>query len=81
MNIRNILFFFGDQHRSDCLGCYGNDLVRTPVLDRFCASGTRFTRAISPSPICTPARACVQTGLYAHDQVDRDSVALRAPKP
>lgn len=65
--IRNIMFFFGDQHRSDCLGCYGNEIVRTPTLDSLSETGTRFTRALSTSPVCTPARASVQTGLHAHD--------------
>ncbi len=65
--IRNVVFLLADQHRADCLGCYGNPIVRTPHLDALCEHGVRFTRALSPSPICTPARACIQTGFYAHD--------------
>lgn len=61
--IRNVLFFLADQHRSDCIGCYGNDVVRTPNIDRLAQRGIRFDRAFTPAAICTPARACIQTGL------------------
>jgi len=65
--IRNILVLFADQHRQDCIGAYGNTIVRTPNLDRLARTGIRFTNAYSPAPVCTPARACVQTGRWAHN--------------
>jgi arylsulfatase A-like enzyme len=59
----NILFLFPDQHRPDWLGCAGNGLpVRTPHIDRLAARGVRFTNAFTPSPLCSPARACLATG-------------------
>lgn len=61
--IRNILLLLADQHRRDCVGCYGNDIVRTPNIDSLAAGGVRFTHAFTPIAICTPARACIQTGL------------------
>jgi arylsulfatase A-like enzyme len=64
--IRNIVLFFVDQQRQDCIGCYGNDIVQTPVIDRLAASGVRFTNCYTPAPVCTPARMCLQTGLWAH---------------
>jgi arylsulfatase A-like enzyme len=64
--IRNVLFLVTDQHRADCLGCYGNGIVRTPNIDRLAATGVRFTNAFSPTPTCAPARACILTGLRAH---------------
>lgn len=48
------------------LGCYGVPGVHTPHLDRFAASGLRFTRAFSTSPGCSPARAGIATGRYPH---------------
>jgi len=66
-NIRNILVLFVDQQRQDCLGCYGNPVVRTPSIDRLARTGIRFTNAYTPSPVCTPARTSVQTGLWAHN--------------
>ena len=64
-SIRNILLLVGDQHRQDCLGCYGHPVVRTPNLDRLAGEGMRFTHAFTPTAICTPARACIQTGRIA----------------
>jgi len=61
--IRNIVLILADQHRADCLGCYGNPIVRTPNIDALAGRGVRFTHAFTPSAICTPARASIQTGL------------------
>ena len=63
----NLLFILSDEHARQGLGCYGNPLVRTPVLDRLAARGTRFTQAYTPSPICVPARASLATGRYVHE--------------
>lgn len=64
--IRNVLLFLVDQHRQDCLGCYGNKVVRTPNIDRLAAGGIRFNNAFTPTAVCTPARTSLQTGLWAH---------------
>jgi arylsulfatase A-like enzyme len=61
----NILFVFTDQQRWDTLGSYGNPMGLTPTLDALAAQGVRFTHAFTPQPLCGPARACLQTGLYA----------------
>ena len=58
----NILFLFPDQHRWDWLGCHGDLDLHTPNLDKLAAGGTRFTRCYTPSPVCSPARACLATG-------------------
>ena len=59
----NILFLMADQLRADCLGCYGNDVIRTPNLDRLASQGVRFTSAYTSVPSCTPARSALLTGL------------------
>lgn len=58
----NILLFFPDQHRFDWLGTTPGLPVRTPNLDRLGKRGVRFTRALTPSPLCAPARACLASG-------------------
>lgn len=58
----NFLFLFPDQHRPDWLGGTPGLPLRTPHLDGLRARGTQFTRAICPSPLCAPSRACVATG-------------------
>ncbi len=66
-DIKNILFLFVDQQRWDCLGCYGNSVVQTPNIDRLAAHGIRFENTFTPTPLCTPARTSLQTGLWAHN--------------
>ena len=58
----NILFVLPDQHRPDWLGCNPDLPVRTPNLDRLARNGIRFTNAFTPSPLCSPARACLAAG-------------------
>ena len=63
MNRRpNFLFIITDQHRADHLGCYGNDIVRTPNIDGLAAAGTRWDRFYVANPICMPNRASIMTG-------------------
>ncbi|XDV29893.1 hypothetical protein PO909_032924 [Leuciscus waleckii] len=47
------------------LGCYGNDTIRTPNIDRLAASGVKLTHHISAAPLCTPSRTAFMTGRYA----------------
>lgn len=62
---QNIVFFFSDQQRADTLGCNGQTLPVTPRLDRFaCEDAVNFASAFTPQPVCGPARAMLQTGLY-----------------
>jgi len=60
----NILWICTDQQRFDTLGCYGNDVVETPVLDSLADRGIRFDQCFSQSPVCTPSRASFLTGRY-----------------
>ncbi len=61
----NILVFFSDQQRWDTCGCYGQELPVTPNLDRMAGEGVKFEYAFTCQPVCGPARACLQSGLYA----------------
>ena len=60
----NIVFIMSDQQRHDMLSCNGSPHVSTPSLDRLAESGTRFTRAYTACPLCTPARAALFTGMW-----------------
>ena len=51
-----------DQHRADHLGCYGNDIVQTPNIDKLAAGGVTFDRFYVATPVCMPNRACLMTG-------------------
>lgn len=72
---KNIVLLFPDQLRADFLGCYGARFIKTPNIDALCSDGVRYERALSPSPVCIPARAsmltgqnCIKTGVFHNDQ-------------
>ncbi|MBW3636180.1 MAG: sulfatase-like hydrolase/transferase [Armatimonadetes bacterium] len=60
----NVLFLMSDEHRADVAGFAGNRVVRTPFLDELARTGTTFSNAYTPSPICIPARQCLAAGKY-----------------
>jgi arylsulfatase A-like enzyme len=62
----NVLVIQPDQHRAQTMGCSGDEQAKTPNLDRLAANGVRFTNAASSSPVCSPFRGSMQTGLYCH---------------
>ncbi|KAI5628609.1 arylsulfatase D, partial [Silurus asotus] len=46
------------------VGCYGNDTIRTPNVDRMAREGVMLTQHVSAAPLCTPSRAAFMTGRY-----------------
>lgn len=73
----NVLIIQPDQHRGTILGCAGDAQAITPNLDRLAAEGIRFTHCASSSPLCSPFRGTMQTGLYPHKHgVDRNNILL-----
>lgn len=57
---KNIIFYFSDQQRWDTV----NPQV-TPNLTKLASEGVKFENNFTCQPVCGPARACLQTGLYA----------------
>lgn len=60
----NIIFVFTDDFGWGDLGSYGGKIVPTPNLDRMAAEGVRFTQFYVASPICSPSRTGVTTGMF-----------------
>lgn len=60
----NILVVIADDMGVHQLGCYGSSFYETPHLDLLAAGGARFATAYSTSPVCSPARASLYTGLH-----------------
>jgi len=77
----NILFLFTDQQRHDTIRALGNDIIRTPVLDRLVREGTSFSRGYTPSPVCVAARSSLMTGLPPHINGCTDNSPLPQPRP
>ena len=59
----NIVIIMTDNHGAWTLGCYGNNEIRTPNIDRLAAQGTLFTHCFSSNSVCSPTRATFLTGL------------------
>lgn len=59
----NILWFVVDDMSAN-LSCYGETLIQTPNIDRLAREGTRFTKAFTTAPVCSPCRSAFITGMY-----------------
>ncbi len=59
----NLLLLLPDQWRPDWMPGQPNIPLRFPNLEKLLARGVKFTHAITPSPLCAPARACLASGL------------------
>uniref|UniRef100_A0A668AVK3 Arylsulfatase D n=1 Tax=Myripristis murdjan TaxID=586833 RepID=A0A668AVK3_9TELE len=59
-----ILMIVDDMGIGD-VGCYGNDTIRTPNIDRLASEGVKLNQHIAAAPLCTPSRAAFLTGRYA----------------
>jgi len=59
----NIILFISDDHGYADSGAYGDTYVRTPNIDRLADQSMRFTHAFAASPLCSPSRCVIETGL------------------
>ncbi len=76
----NVLFILCDDLRPAALGCYGSPQVKTPQIDRLAAEGVRFANAFCTTSLCSPSRASLLTGLYAHKHGVRDNFTELNPQ-
>ena len=60
----NIILILTDDMGIGDVGCYGGRVAPTPNIDRLAAEGTRFTQYYSGSPICSPSRVSLTTGMH-----------------
>src|SRR6266699_3966246 len=73
----NVLFILADDLGYGDLSCYGRPDYKTPVLDKMCAEGLKFTDAYASAPVCTPTRTAFITGRYPQ----RLAIGLEEPLP
>ena len=62
----NFLFIMTDTQATNMVGCYSGKPLNTQNIDSLAAEGIRFNSAYTCSPVCTPARAGLFTGIYAN---------------
>ncbi|MEY4940294.1 MAG: hypothetical protein RIQ93_2029 [Verrucomicrobiota bacterium] len=76
----NVIFIVVDDLRWDEMGYAGHPYSRTPSIDRIAHEGVHFRNAFATTPLCSPSRATILTGLYAHrhgitDNTDRSAAS------
>jgi arylsulfatase A-like enzyme len=62
----NILYIMADDHAAHAISAYGSQINKTPNIDRIAKDGIRFANCFVTNSICTPSRAAILTGKYAH---------------
>ena len=70
----NVIFIMADDMGYGEAGCYGQELIQTPNIDRMAAEGMRFTQAYAGGTVCTPSRSVLMTGLHGGHTPARDNV-------
>jgi N-acetylglucosamine-6-sulfatase len=65
---RNVILILSDDHRYDFMGFHPNapEWLETPALDRLAAGGAHIQNAFVTTALCSPSRASILTGQYAH---------------
>jgi N-acetylglucosamine-6-sulfatase len=63
---RNLVLILTDDHRYDALGFMGHPFLETPNLDALARNGVHLKNAFVTTALCSPSRASILTGLYAH---------------
>lgn len=69
----NFVFILVDDLRFDDIACMGHPFVKTPNIDRIAREGAQLKNAYATTPLCSPSRASILTGLYAHTHGVRDN--------
>ena len=63
----NIIFVLTDDHRFDAMGFMDHPFLETPYMDKMAEEGIHFSRALVTTSLCSPSRASILSGMYAHN--------------
>ena len=78
----NIIYIMCDDMGYGDLGCYGQQHILTPNIDRMASEGMRFTQAYAGAPVSAPSRACFMTGQHSgHTEVRGNKEYWAESKP
>ena len=62
----NVVFILTDDMRWDCMSLAGHPVLKTPRIDRLAAEGIYFRNSFCTTSLCSPSRASILSGQYAH---------------
>ncbi|MCX6132192.1 MAG: sulfatase-like hydrolase/transferase [Ignavibacteriales bacterium] len=69
----NVLLIMTDQQAWNAVGYSGNKMIKTPHLDKLASEGVNFSQAITPCPVCVPARTSILTGRLTETTTIREN--------
>ena len=72
----NIIYIYADDLGYGELGCYGQQKIKTPNLDKIAKEGIRFTQHYTSAPVCAPARCMLMTGKHSGHSYIRGNYEL-----
>ncbi|MGV3767777.1 MAG: arylsulfatase [Chitinophagaceae bacterium] len=72
----NIIYIYADDLGYAELGCYGQQKIKTPNLDKMAEQGMRFTQHYTSTPVCAPARCMLMTGKHSGHSYIRGNYEL-----
>ncbi len=73
----NIVLIMADDLGWKELGCYGQQKIKTPNLDRLASQGMRFTNFYAGAPVCAPDRCTLMTGKHGGHAVVRNNFEVK----
>ena len=78
----NIIYIMADDLGYGDIGVQGQEIIKTPNIDRMASEGLRFTQHYSGSTVCAPSRCCLMTGLHTgHASVRGNKSMKQVPMP
>jgi len=60
----NIVYILADDLGYNEVGCFGQDIIKTPNIDQLASEGISFSQHYSGSPVCAPSRCVLMTGFH-----------------
>jgi len=74
VNHPNIIFILADDLGYGDVGCFGQERIKTPNLDKMASEGMKFTSCYAGSTVCAPSRCTLMTGLHTgHSRIRGNS--------
>lgn len=77
----NIIYIYADDLGIGDIGCYGQQYIKTPNIDRIAEEGIRFTQHYTGAPVSAPARCCLLTGKHSGNAYVRNNLELHDSSP
>ncbi len=72
----NIIFILADDLGYGDVGCFGQETIQTPNIDKLAAEGMKLTDHYAGSTVCAPSRCCLMTALHSGHALVRGNARL-----